>query len=206
MGQLLGFRGTPGWESQGPSQHSQIQPDLLQGHELPCLLVLGLIHHPIGALSDLLYLLEHIHVRRAARETEGSRGLRPSSPVPLGPLQPQWSTCPACAQASQFWRPVPTGLTLLCLPGHPGPGPAPPSTPAHPWEAGLEQDCPSPSPAQSSPAQSSPGPSPQASWPCPARKVPGYGAQEGPNFSGQSPCPCPAWPARWGGRLPRRAA
>lgn len=37
---------------------------------------------------------------------EGSRGLRPSRPVPLGPLQPQWSTCPACAQASQFWRPV----------------------------------------------------------------------------------------------------
>lgn len=27
MGQLLGFRVTPGWESQGPSQHSQIQPD-----------------------------------------------------------------------------------------------------------------------------------------------------------------------------------
>lgn len=44
------------------SQHSQIHPDLLEGHKLPGVLVFSFIYHPIGALSDLLYFLEHLHV------------------------------------------------------------------------------------------------------------------------------------------------
>lgn len=56
------------WETGcwGESQHSQIQPDLLEGHKLPSHSVPGLIDHPVGPLSDLLYPLEHIHVCRAA--------------------------------------------------------------------------------------------------------------------------------------------
>lgn len=57
------------WETVcwGESPHSQIQPDLLEGHKLPSHFVPGLVDHPIGPLSNLLYLLEHIHACRAAQ-------------------------------------------------------------------------------------------------------------------------------------------
>lgn len=40
--------------------HSRIQADLLEGHQLPRALVASLVHHTIGALPDLLHLLEHL--------------------------------------------------------------------------------------------------------------------------------------------------
>lgn len=38
--------------------HSRIQADLLEGHQLPRALVASLVHHAIGALPNLLHLLE----------------------------------------------------------------------------------------------------------------------------------------------------
>lgn len=40
--------------------HSRVQADLLEGHQLPRALVASLVHHAIGALSDLLHLLKHL--------------------------------------------------------------------------------------------------------------------------------------------------
>lgn len=38
--------------------HSRVQADLLEGHQLPRALVASLVHHAIGALPNLLHLLE----------------------------------------------------------------------------------------------------------------------------------------------------
>lgn len=40
--------------------HSRVQADLLEGHQLPRALVASLVHHAIGALPDLLHLLERL--------------------------------------------------------------------------------------------------------------------------------------------------
>ncbi len=42
--------------------HSRLQPDLLERHELAGDLVPCLVHHAVGALADLLNLLEVFHV------------------------------------------------------------------------------------------------------------------------------------------------
>lgn len=76
----------------GESQHSQVQPDLLEGHKLPSHFVLSLIDHAIGALSDLLYLLEGIHVCRAVLETDGTCTVTPTGRIPSARQQAAHNT------------------------------------------------------------------------------------------------------------------
>lgn len=60
-GQRRGRGRGAGGERGAGGRHSQVQPDLLEGHELARVPVPGLVHHPVGALADLLHLLEHVH-------------------------------------------------------------------------------------------------------------------------------------------------
>lgn len=174
----------PGRVTQGRSQHSQIQSDLLQGHQLPCLPVLGLVHHPVGALSDLLYLLEHIHGHGAAWETEGAGPFVPHTQHPYCSSSLHVAPCPA--------------------PPHPGClapkacGPATP-TPAHPaWEPGWGSET-APRPVQPKPPG---GRGPPLTQPSSARtpRLLAYAwlLRAGPTLS--HPVPCPAQPDPPGGQ------
>lgn len=73
-------------------RHSRIQPDLLERHHLPSDLVPGLVHDAVGALPDLLHLLEVLHGgggqprRGAARDPPGGAGeRRPGRPRAAAP-------------------------------------------------------------------------------------------------------------------------
>lgn len=181
--------------SQRLPQHSQIQPDLLEGHELSSLLVLGLVHHPIGALSNLLHLLEHVHVRRAALEIEAP-GAFP--PVPSTPAAPSASSAHPC------WAPPPRRPGFL-RPVAPRAYPAPPARRTRPRPSSHPPPQPQPIPrnlswreAVAQAVQEPPGPRKQLpqSQATERRRVQTSLAQH-PPLPG-------SWPQ--GGRLPRGAA
>lgn len=119
--------GHPGGKGHLHSQHSQIQPDLLEGHKLPSVLVLGLIHHPIGAFSNLPYFLNTCMSAELPRKQ-----VQPGAFMPL-------THHPCC--------PVPTPRNTLPspCPGSPAPG----LSCLHLVLVNLAQDqgCPLPSPA-----------------------------------------------------------
>lgn len=176
----------------GVPQHSRIQPDLLEGHELPRLRVLGLIHHPIGALSDLLYLLEYIHVQRAACKTDSAWGTRPHRQGPGCTLRPPWNT-PRHTSGPGFLGPEASGPQgSPALPAR-TPGlrhsscPGPHHTPS--LETGLRAGWPLAQPRRE----------PSAPCPVPSQEGAGLRSAGGPKlFSRRSPCLCPARPRFWG--------
>ena len=59
--QLLEQRDLPDG-SAGHALGLDLQPNLLQGHKLICYLVLGLVHNSVRSFTNLLYLLEVVHV------------------------------------------------------------------------------------------------------------------------------------------------
>lgn len=124
------------WETGcwGESQHSQIQPDLLEGHKLPSHSVPGLIDHPVGPLSDLLYPLEHIHVCRAALGNRPHLDIYISQEESIPPTHSSLHVTPTTAIA-QAWLSPCTPATHLA------------------WEDGsrLSEDCFLPSPPNPAP-------------------------------------------------------